>query len=149
VQAGASRVDEAGHTMVGVVLSVKKVSGLIAEIAAASQEQSAGIGQVNTAVAQMEQVVQQNASLVEEAAAATEAMKEQANALLSMVSHFKIGAAAAGAAETPITPLQQQQPGWQGAPQPIKVRPSVALPPAYAAAIGGRNRRQNGQWEEF
>ncbi|MEP6823358.1 MAG: methyl-accepting chemotaxis protein [Ramlibacter sp.] len=90
VQAGSDRVDAAGHTMVGVVLSVQKVSGLIAEIAAASKEQSAGIGQVNTAVAQMEQVVQQNASLVEEATAATESMKEQAASLLQMVSRFQL-----------------------------------------------------------
>jgi hypothetical protein len=60
-------VDAAGRTMQEIVGSVKKVSDLIAEIAAASQEQSAGIEQVNTAVTQMDQVVQQNASLVEEA----------------------------------------------------------------------------------
>ncbi|RYF42881.1 MAG: hypothetical protein EOO25_05220, partial [Comamonadaceae bacterium] len=98
VQAGSDRVDAAGHTMVGVVLSVKKVSGLIAEIAAASKEQSAGIGQVNTAVAQMEQVVQQNASLVEEATAATESMKEQAALLLQVVSRFQLGAPGAAGA---------------------------------------------------
>src|SRR5207247_30859 len=70
VQAGSSRVDAAGHTMTGVVLSVKKVTDLIAEIAAASQEQSMKIAQVSTAVKQMDTVVQQNASLVEAADAA-------------------------------------------------------------------------------
>ena len=70
---------------------MKKVSDLIAEIAAASQEQSSGIGQVNTAITQMDQVVQQNASLVEEATAATESMKEQAGALLQTVSRFTLG----------------------------------------------------------
>ncbi|MBA3773973.1 MAG: MCP four helix bundle domain-containing protein [Ramlibacter sp.] len=90
VQAGSSRVDEAGHTMVGVVMSVQKVSNLIAEIAAASQEQSAQIGQVSTAVRQMDTVVQQNASLVEEAAAATESMKEQAGTLLRLVTRFRL-----------------------------------------------------------
>jgi methyl-accepting chemotaxis protein len=64
VEAGSSRVDAAGHTMTGVVLSVKKVAELIAEIAAASQEQSHKIAQVSTAVKQMDTVVQQNASLV-------------------------------------------------------------------------------------
>ncbi len=91
VQAGSDKVDAAGHTMVGVVLSVQKVSDLIAEIAAASQEQSSKISQVSGSVLQMDRVVQQNASLVEEAAAATESMKEQAGALLQMVSRFRVG----------------------------------------------------------
>jgi len=91
VQAGSSLADAAGHTMVEVVSSVKKVSDLIAEIAAASHEQSSGIAQVNTALGQMDQVVQQNASLVEEATGATESMKEQADWLLQLVSRFKLG----------------------------------------------------------
>jgi methyl-accepting chemotaxis protein len=90
VQAGANRVDAAGHTMVGVVVSVQKVSELIAEIAAASQEQSSRIGQVSTAVMQIDRVVQQNAALVEEATAATESMKEQADGLLEIVSRFQL-----------------------------------------------------------
>ena len=81
-----------------IVSSVKRVSDLIAEIAAASQEQSAGIGQVNTAIAQMEQVVQQNASLVEEAAAATVSMRERSEALLQMVARFRLGEGALPAA---------------------------------------------------
>jgi methyl-accepting chemotaxis protein len=91
VDAGARLVDAAGQTMQEIVASVKKVSDLIADIAAASQEQSAGITQVNTAIAQMDQVVQQNASLVEEATAATEAMKAQAAGLLQTVSRFHLG----------------------------------------------------------
>src|SRR5205085_10902810 len=78
VQAGTQLVDAAGRTMVEIVGAVKDVSELLAEIAAATQEQSSGIGQVNAAVTQMDRVVQQNATLVEEAAAATESMKEQA-----------------------------------------------------------------------
>ena len=91
VDAGTRLVDAAGKTMDEIVGSVKGVTDLIAEIAAASQEQSSGIAQVNMAVTQMEQVVQQNASLVEEATAATESMKEQARALLQTVSRFKLG----------------------------------------------------------
>ncbi|MDB5953450.1 MAG: chemotaxis sensory transducer [Ramlibacter sp.] len=90
VDAGTKLVDAAGKTMQEIVDSVSKVSELIAEIALASQEQSAGIEQVNTAITQMDQVVQQNASLVEEATAATESMKEQAAALLQKVSRFKL-----------------------------------------------------------
>jgi methyl-accepting chemotaxis protein len=91
VQAGSSLADGAGHTMVEVVSSVKKVSDLIAEIAAASQEQSSGIAQVNAALAHMDQVVRQNASLAEEATGATESMKQQADWLLRLVSRFKLG----------------------------------------------------------
>ncbi|NML46318.1 HAMP domain-containing protein [Ramlibacter sp. G-1-2-2] len=97
VQAGGALVDAAGHTMVDVVLSFKKVSDLIAEIAAASREQSEGIGQVNTAVAQMDRVVQQNAALVEQASAATESMKEQSGALLRLVARFRLGQGRAAA----------------------------------------------------
>ena len=94
VQAGSSMADDAGHTMVEVVASVKKVSELIAEIAGASQEQSSGIEQVNSALVQIERVVQQNAALAEEATSATESMKQQADWLLDVVSRFKLGSEA-------------------------------------------------------
>jgi methyl-accepting chemotaxis protein len=96
VSAGTRLVDGAGQTMEEIVASVRKVSDLIAEIAAASQEQSSGINQVSTAISQMDQVVQQNASLVEEATAATESMREQAAGLLLMVSRFKLDGAQGG-----------------------------------------------------
>jgi methyl-accepting chemotaxis protein len=126
VQAGSDSVDAAGHTMVGVVLSVSKVTQLIAEIAAASQEQSSRIGQVSTAVAQMDRVVQQNASLVEEAAAATESMKEQAGNLLTIVSRFRL--------EGGDLPNM--------APQPIEVSNRAAtLPAPYLQAVMQGARR--------
>jgi len=85
VEAGSRLVDSAGRTMQEIMDAVNRVSELIAGIASASQEQSAGIEQVNRAVTQMDQVVQQNATLVEQAAAATESMKAQAAALLQGV----------------------------------------------------------------
>jgi len=99
VEVGTRQVDAAGRTMEEIVGSVRHVSDLIAGIAAASQEQSAGIAQVNTAVTQMDQVVQQNATLVEEATAATESMKAQAKALLEVVARFRL---AEGAAPRPL-----------------------------------------------
>ncbi|MFC5499205.1 methyl-accepting chemotaxis protein [Caenimonas terrae] len=95
VDVGTRLVTAAGQTMQEIVSSVTQVTDLIGEIAAASNEQSSGIRQINTAVAQMDQMVQQNATLVEEATAATESMREQAAALLRMVSRFKLGEAAA------------------------------------------------------
>jgi methyl-accepting chemotaxis protein len=104
VNAGSSMVDTAGHTMVEVVLSFEKVSALIAEIAQASQEQSAGIVQVNTAISQMERVVERNAALVDQATQATEAMNANAAALLEMASGFRLQAEATASVEP-------QQPG--------------------------------------
>jgi methyl-accepting chemotaxis protein len=141
VQAGSSRVDAAGHTMTGVVLSVKKVTDLIAEIAAASQEQSAKIAQVSTAVKQMDTVVQQNASLVEEAAAATESMKDQAGTLLSVVSRFRLGDQP-HVHVSPAELLEAQKAAME--PAPIRVRPAAAVPysPGFKKIAGRR-------WKEY
>jgi len=94
VNSGARLVDEAGATMGDIVASVKRVSGIIGEIAAASQEQAHGIAQVNQAIAQMDAVTQQNAALVEEAAAASGAMQDQASRLSQVVSVFTLTTAA-------------------------------------------------------
>ena len=80
VGAGARLVDDAGRTMHEIVASVQRVTDIIGEITAAAAEQSSGIGQVNTAVTQLDQMTQQNAALVEQSAAAAESLKEQATA---------------------------------------------------------------------
>jgi methyl-accepting chemotaxis protein len=98
---GGNMVDTAGHTMVDVVLSVEKVSALIAEIAQASQEQSMGIVQVNTAVGLMQRVVERNASMVERATQSTETMSEQAAGLLQVASRFRLEAQAPTRAARP------------------------------------------------
>ena len=90
VEDGTRLVDEAGATMEEIVMAVKRVTDIMSEISAASQEQSSGIEQVNQAVIQMDEVTQQNAALVEEAAAAAESMQEQAHALTHAVSTFKL-----------------------------------------------------------
>ena len=90
VEDGSRLVAQAGQTMDEVVESVRRVTGIVAGIAEASMEQSAGIEQVNQAIGQMDAVTQQNAALVEEAAAASEAMQEQAARLAQAVSVFKL-----------------------------------------------------------
>jgi methyl-accepting chemotaxis protein len=90
VEVGSKLVNAAGETMSEVVASVKRVTDIMVEITLAGQEQSAGIAQVNQAIAQMDQVTQQNAALVEEAAAAADSMQAQAEALLAVVSTFKL-----------------------------------------------------------
>ncbi len=87
---GTKLVEETGKTMSELVVSVKHVTDIIAEISAASSEQSAGIAQVNETIIQMDDVTQQNTALVEEAAAAAESMMEQADELLKAVEVFKL-----------------------------------------------------------
>ena len=90
VAAGTGQVDRAGATMGEIVRSIEHVTTIIADIANASEEQSAGIEQVNSAIVDMDRVTQQNAALVEEAAAAAESMQDQAASLARVVSTFKL-----------------------------------------------------------
>lgn len=90
VDEGSRLVDDAGNTMSEIVSSVKYVADIMAEITAASQEQSAGIEEVNLAITHIDEMTQQNAALVEQAAAAAESMQEQAQALSQAVSVFKL-----------------------------------------------------------
>ena len=90
VNAGSEQVGRAGTTMQEIVSAVRHVTDIMGEISAASQEQSSGIDQVNNAVSQMDQVTQQNAALVEQAAAAANALQDQATELVRAVSVFKI-----------------------------------------------------------
>ncbi|MNN71618.1 Methyl-accepting chemotaxis protein III [compost metagenome] len=80
-----------------IVTSVKEVTELMTRIAAASQEQSSGIEQVNHTVVQMDETTQQNAALVEEASAAARSMEQQAEALAGAVSVFRYSGAGGNA----------------------------------------------------
>jgi len=91
VDEGTKLANQSGETLEDIVLSVKKVSDIISEIAAARQEQSSGIDQVNKAVTQMDEMTQQNAALVEEAATASGAMTEQAQSLKEQIAFFDVG----------------------------------------------------------
>ncbi|WP_052736598.1 methyl-accepting chemotaxis protein [Aquincola tertiaricarbonis] len=91
VEVGTTLVADAGRTMDDIVIQVRRVSDLISEISAATLEQTQGIGQVNDAVTQLDQVTQQNAALVEESAAAAESLRSQADRLVETVSAFKTG----------------------------------------------------------
>jgi methyl-accepting chemotaxis protein len=98
VQAGSSQVDRAGATMNEIVRSIGQVTVIMSEIANASEEQRAGIEQVNHAIVEMDRVTQQNAALVEEATAAAQSMQDQAGQLEQVVGAFTL---APGAAHTP------------------------------------------------
>ena len=137
VDTGNKLVAEAGTTMTEVVDSVRRVTDIMAEIMAATAEQSAGIEQVNQAVGQMDEVTQQNAALVEEASAAAASMDEQAASLLRVVSVFKLaGKPAAAVAKKPAAAVRKPQPQPKAAPASSRAAPR----PALAAAS---------DWEEF
>jgi len=95
VGSGSKLVEQAGATMSDIVDSVQRVTQIVGNIADASEEQSAGITQVNQAISQMDQGTQQNAALVEEAAAAAQALQGQAEKLESVVAVFKLEGRAA------------------------------------------------------
>jgi methyl-accepting chemotaxis protein len=120
VEAGSMLVSQAGETMHEVVQSVRRVTAIMGEITVAGQEQSAGIEQVNRAIAEMDAVTQQNAALVEEATAASQSMRTQAGGLDALVSIFTIEGA--GSAR-PVLPRAAPR---RAAPQ--------AQPPALSRA---------------
>jgi methyl-accepting chemotaxis protein len=104
VEAGSKLVGQAGATMDDIVASVRRVSDIMGEIAAANAEQEDGLAQINQAAGEMDRVTQQNAALVEEAAAAAGALHEQAAHLAQVVDGFRLDAAAAAAAPMSVQP---------------------------------------------
>ncbi|MDP9898368.1 methyl-accepting chemotaxis protein [Variovorax ginsengisoli] len=109
VTEGSQQVADAGRTMEEIVGSVKRVTDIMGEITAASQEQTTGIEQINQAIAQMDQVTQQNAALVEEASAAAGSLQEQAGNLVKTVAVFNLGQGGASETSQPI-PAKTQAP---------------------------------------
>jgi len=149
VEDGTKLVDEAGKTMGEIVTAVKRVTDVMAEIAAASQEQSSGIEQVNTAITQMDDVTQQNAALVEEASAAAESMEEQAQNLSEVVAVFKLAqheerAAVVAKAEKHVASVTHL-PAKKSAAKPAAG--TVAEKPAARKVVNAK--QGDGEWEEF
>jgi methyl-accepting chemotaxis protein len=135
VDLGGRLVSDAGATIQKVMISVRQVSDIMSEITAASEEQSAGIEQINQAVVQMDEVTQQNAALVEESAAAATSLQDQAVALARTVSVFKLAhdghhahKAAPRAAAAPVkTPVRTRTRAERKAmPAPLHARLQVA-----------------------
>jgi len=150
VDAGSSLVGDAGRTIGEVVQQVRRVSDIVGEISAAAHEQTSGIGQVNQAVTQLDQVTQQNAALVEESAAAAESLRLQAAQLVQAVSAFKVGdaAPARAAAATPApAPAAKPRAPVAAAKAAAAVTKAAAAAPAVvpkpAAATAGDD------WSEF
>ncbi|NML14848.1 HAMP domain-containing protein [Azohydromonas sp. G-1-1-14] len=159
VENGSALVQDAGRTMDEIVQGVRRVSDVIGEISAAAAEQSGGIGQVNTAVVELDRMTQQNAALVEESAAAAQSLSEQAVRLSEVVARFRTGRA------------ERDAPGAVALAEPVRGAaparaPAAATPPlsskALARATPGRARQgapvasaakapatDAGEWESF
>ena len=135
VDDGSKLVGEAGKTMEEIVASVKRVTDIMAEIAAASVEQSSGINQVNQAVTQMDEVTQQNAALVEQAAAAAESLEEQASTLSDTVAQFHIDSSSRHSAA----------PRRTGSMQVVTHKPA-AMP---AVKTAKPSQESDDEWSEF
>ena len=134
---GSALVNQAGATMSEIVASVQRVTDIMAEISAASQEQSAGIEQVNQTITQMDEATQQNAALVEEATAAARSMEEQAQSLTESVAVFKLH----GTVSAPLRrAIAEAAAPKAAAPKAVARKPAARKPePAFA----------EGDWQEF
>jgi methyl-accepting chemotaxis protein len=164
VSDGSELVNQSGKTLDEIVSSVKRVTDIIAEITAASQEQASGIDQVNKAIMQMDETTQQNAALVEETTAASQSVKEQARELMRQVEVFKTNQGetretrpvaarhessfAAKPSSKPMAQGMGQKPGFK---KPAFAAPQGQTKTAVGMAAGnGKDRRKSeDDFEEF
>jgi methyl-accepting chemotaxis protein len=161
VEDGSALVTQSGQTLEQIVASVKKVSDIVAEIAAASREQSSGIEQVNKAVMQMDEMTQQNAALVEQATAASQSMAEQAGELNTMMERYRLPGAeedsrsqvrgagsVAGAKASSASSAERRAAGrpWSAKPPVAKSSPRKSGEEAKPKAVGADS---GADWQDF
>ncbi len=149
VEDGGRLVRRSGQTLQEIMASVKKVSDIVAEIAAASREQASGIEQVNKAILQMDQATQQNAALVEQTAAASHAMGDQARDLEQLMRFFKLDGQAATyqPVAAPINPPDTRHNERRGRIESRPHRLAALINPVEMKPVGAVAGIQ--EWEEF
>ena len=147
VETGSKLVAQAGGTMDEIVDSIRRVTDIMTEIAAASIEQSSGIEQVNQAIGQMDEVTQQNAALVEEAAAAAASLQDQAQGLTQQMSVFKI--ATEGHARQAVVPRKAALQTRPAMKKPAAQPRGTAVAPARRPAPALQGSGDGGDWEQF
>ena len=179
VDQGAQLVNRSGETLQEIVAGVKKVSDIIAEINAASEEQASGIDQINSAVAQMDKATQENAAMVEEATSAAESMNEQARGMRELVGFFDVGGEEAAVSAPALAAQRGGSPKGGGAatatataaaPRPrgtttgATSAPAAGRPPSKVGGLKARveparsaamsvskssNGKHDAEWKEF
>ena len=169
VQSGSALVGRAGTTMDEIVQAVRRVTDIMGEISAASEEQSGGIEQVNRAVVQMDEVTQQNAALVEQAAAAAASLEEQTRTLQTVIGQWQVNGSSGGAHAARARPsagtaksrvkaavahaAKPAQPAPAKAEAPVRVEPAVKKAPAAAEPVARQTASvassSDADWETF
>ncbi|PVX38467.1 methyl-accepting chemotaxis protein [Janthinobacterium sp. 78] len=145
VNLGSNLVNQAGSTMQEIVSSVRRVTDIMAEITSASNEQETGIEQINQAITEMDAVTQQNAALVEEAAAASEALQDQAAILAEAVSVFKLD----GMQALPPVPVPAIRAPAKPAAAPRVTAKAAAAPARKADKVVAQAAVAETEWEEY
>jgi methyl-accepting chemotaxis protein len=142
VRAGTEFVNETGASLNEIVTGIKKVGDIVAEIAAASAEQSAGISQVNQAVSSMDEITQQNAALAQQASAASVSMSDQSANLVKLLEFFKTDTAssATGNGHSVTTAAVQTYTPQQR---------NVSIAKKISASTTSRSTSDDDDWEEF
>jgi methyl-accepting chemotaxis protein len=156
VKTGAALVNQTGGSLTEIVSAIKKVSDIVAEIAAASREQATGLDQINTAVGSMDEMTQRNAALVEESTAAAQTLNNQAVQLAELVGFFKVegGSAPMAVASAPVAAPRPQAPARPAAPAAAKAPPprpkaAAAAAPKPASAAPAATPSNDQDWQEF
>jgi methyl-accepting chemotaxis protein len=151
VEDGSVLVTQSGQTLEKIVASVKKVSDIVAEIAAASREQSSGIEQVNRAVMQMDELTQQNAALVEQATAASQAMAEQVRGLNQMLDRYRVKEMIESAKSyaAPAVSTTASRTERRGGSRPWASKERKRANGAQAAAVVVEDVKTDTEWREF
>ena len=150
VNDGSELVNQSGKTLEEIVNSVKRVTDIIAEISAASQEQASGIDQVNKAIMSMDETTQQNAALVEETTSASQSMKEQAKELMRQVEVFKVSGTGAPAHQSrPAAKSMAHMPVAKPQTKKSALKAEGKEPAAVAAGNGHDRRAKGDEFEEF
>jgi len=143
VEQGTALVDQAGSTMTEVVGSIRRVTDIMGEIAAASNEQASSVTQIGQAIGQMDQATQQNAAMVEQMAAAASGMKSQADDLVQSVAVFRLPEHMAQPAKTQVRAPMPKASSFKGAERRTEsadgaaaaAKPAIKRPVALAAAV--------------
>jgi methyl-accepting chemotaxis protein len=163
VKTGAALVNQTGGSLTDIVNAIKKVSDIVAEIAAASREQATGLDQVNTAVGSMDEMTQRNGALVEQTSASAQALANQGRQLADLVGFFKLDGSSGGmqmsAAPVPRpgpvpvapAPAASAPRATPPAPKPAAAapRPAPAAAPKPAPAPAAKSAASDDDWQEF
>ncbi len=157
VKTGAALVNQTGGSLTDIVNAIKKVSDIVAEIAAASREQATGLDQVNTAVGSMDEMTQRNGALVEQTSASAQALADQGRQLAELVGFFKIDGS--GGSMTTAAPPRPAAPPAQAAPvasrpaptatKPAASKPAAPKPAPVAAPAAKPAAAGDDDWQEF